>query len=90
MGYLSALDMAQNADLDQALTWHLQHNHYPPVPMDMVPVCVAAIEAIEDDEPERLIDLPDGITYRGLTLAPAYAIAEQHHLDAFITATWDD
>lgn len=90
MGYMSARDMAEQTDLDTALSWHLTANHFPPVPVTLVPACKEAIQAILDEEPDRLIDLPDEITYRDLTLAPAYAIAEAHHLDAFIVASWDD
>lgn len=90
MGHLAATDMAAHATLDQALAWHLTANHYPPVPVSMVPVCIAAIEAIEDWDADRLIDLPEGIEWRGQTSAPARAIAEAHHLDAFITEEPDD
>ena len=67
------------------LEHHLQFNHYPPVPLSMVPVCEQAIaEANDNGDPYMQIDLPEGITYKGATAAPAYAIIGQHHLDAFI------
>jgi len=76
--------MAQHLPLEGALAWHLQHNHYPPVPLSMVGPCRDAIIAIDDeDDPGREITLPEGVTYRGQPTAPAYAIAEQHHLSAF-------
>jgi hypothetical protein len=81
MGYTQAQEFADSGvGLETALSWHLQYNHYPPVPVSMVPVCVAAIDAMADDEPDRAVDLPDGISYRGQTSAPAWAIADQHHL----------
>ncbi len=32
----------------------------------------------------RQIEMPEGITYKGKTHAPAWAIIEQHHLDAWL------
>lgn len=86
MGYTSARDFADQASLDVALSWHLQANHFPPVPTDMVPVCKAAIEAAADGEWDTEIVLPDGFAYRDQFSAPVRAIVEAHHLDAFIDA----
>jgi len=90
MGSLAAQDMAAHATLEQTLVWHLQSNHYPPVPVSMVPVCIAAIDAVNEWESERLIDLPDGTLYKGKEQAPAWAIVEAHHLDHFLTSEEDD
>ena len=89
MGALSASDFYEqvkdgNATLDQALIWHLQGNHYPPVPLSMLEPCKAAIKAANEDDWDREINLPDGVTWEGKTSAPASAIVEGHHLDAFI------
>lgn len=89
MGATGAMGMSEAvndglASLDQALVWHLQSNHYPPVPTIMVQVCKAAIEAAEDEDWDRVVELPDGVSYKGSDSAPAWAIVEQHHLDAFI------
>lgn len=84
MGYQSARDMAELTDLRTAIGWHLSSNHYPPVPSDMVEPCIQAIEAYELESPDYLIDLPDGTSWRGETSAPAWAIVEGHHLDAFL------
>lgn len=84
MGTLAATDMIHHAGIDRALSWHLQSNHYPPVPESMVSVCLAAIDAINEDDLNRLIDLPEGVLYRNREQAPAWAIAEAHHLDPFI------
>lgn len=67
------------------LEYHLQHNHYPPVPLSMVPVCEQAIaEANDNGDPFMQIDLPEGITYKGETAAPVHALIEQHHLDPWL------
>lgn len=89
MGTLKALEMAElvadgTATLEIALSYHLQNNHYPPVPVSMIPACIAAIAAFKQGDYNRAIALPDGVSYRGQDEAPASAIVEAHHLDAFI------
>lgn len=84
MGYLSALDMADQTDLDTALSWHLRSNHFPPVPAEMIGPCKEAIEAYHSEDLDRFIKLPDPITWRDQDSAPAWAIIEGHHLDAFL------
>lgn len=84
MGRLQAEEMKRLADLDTALSWHLQCNHYPPVPLSMLPACKAAITAYREEDYRRLIDLPKGVLWRGQTQAPASAVVEGHHLDTFV------
>lgn len=84
MGTLAASEMAEYTTLRVALSWHLQSNHYPPVPQSMVPVCLSAIDAINEGEFYRSIDLPEGISWRGQSDAPAWAIVDGHHLEPFI------
>ena len=92
MGALQAQEMAGLASLEQGITWHLRSNHFPPVPVSMVPVCIAAIDAYNEGESAQFIELPDGVSWRGNTHAPAWAIIEQHHLDAWVADDddWDD
>mgnify|MGYP003352914570 CR=1 FL=1 len=85
MGYNFATDLAGfDVTLEQKLAWHLQYNHYPPVPTSMVQPCIDAIDAYAEWDCERLIELPEGVLWRDQTSAPAYAIVEAHHLDPFI------
>lgn len=85
MGSLAAHDMAlQDIDLETAITWHLRHNHYPPVPLSMVRPCLDAIDALVDDDPDHEIALPVGVEYRGKIFAPAWAIVDQHHLGPWV------
>ena len=86
MGHNTALDLAENIDitLEQAIGYHLQGNHYPPVPLSMVQPCIDAIDAYHDFEPMRYIEMPEGVFYKGMSHAPAWAIIEQHHLDAWL------
>lgn len=90
MGYLNALGMAEAADLDTALGWHLSANHYPPIPSEMIPVAKEAIDAMLELEPERPIDLRDIVEYRDSKTAPAWALVEHMHLDAFIDSAMDE
>ena len=89
MGYNTALDLAQELDLEIAIGYHLQGNHYPPVPLSMVQPCIDAIDAYYEDDAMREIEMPEGITYKGRTTAPAYAIIEQHHLSAWLPENED-
>ena len=83
MGYMKALDFAE-LDLEQGIAYHLQGNHYPPVPLSMVQPCIEAIDAYYDESYDKLIEMPEGVSYKGNTHAPAWAIIEQHHLDAWL------
>jgi len=50
----------------------------------MVEPCIEAIKAGRDEDYDRLIDLPEGISWRGKTAAPAHAIIEGHHLGPWL------
>ena len=79
---LAALD---NVSIEKQIDWHLQANHYPPVTSSMVIPCIEAIDAVNDlGLWDAEIELPQGITWKGQTTAPASAIIEAHHLDAWI------
>ena len=86
MGSVTAIGLAESElDLEKQLAYHLQGNHYPPVPLSMVQPCIEAIDAAYDEDYNRMIEMPQGISYKGNTHAPAWAVIEQHHLDWFIT-----
>jgi hypothetical protein len=87
MGSNLAYDLASDElglDLETSIGWHLQGNHYPPVPLSMVEPCIEAIDAYWDEDYNKLIEMPEGVSYRGSKYAPASAIVEQHHLDAWL------
>jgi len=77
-------ESVQDLDLEVAIGYHLQGNHYPPVPLSMVEPCMDAIEAAWNEDWNLEISMPDGVLYKGKTSAPAWAIIEQHHLDPWI------
>ena len=85
MGSVTAIGLADSVlDLETQLGYHLQGNHYPPVPLSMVQPCIEAIDAAYDEDYDRMIEMPQGVSYKGNTHAPAWAIIEQHHLSWFI------
>jgi len=92
MGALHAMGMANATEitLEQQLAWHLQSNHYPPVPTSMVTPCAEAIDCYWADELDKEIDLPEGVLYRGNTTAPAREIIINHHLDAWCVDAEED
>lgn len=96
MGSLQAMEMAAATEdgrisLDQALHWHLQSNHYPPVPPEMVAVAKRAIRACESGDYNRRVRLPEGVQHRRYgRLVPAFVVAEYLHLDAFINEGEED
>ena len=88
MGRLGAESMKEVADdmgisLRQQLSWHLTGNHYPPVPTSMIEPCIQAIEAVRENDFEREIVLPEGVSWRGREAAPAHAIVSAHHLETW-------
>lgn len=84
MGRNTAVDLATNLDMETAIGIHLRSNHYPPVPLSMVDPCIESINAYWEEDIGRLIELPEGVTWiNGATSAPAYAIIEGHHLEAW-------
>lgn len=86
MGHLQAVEFANSElSLEQQLDWHLRGNHYPPVPSQMIPVCRDVIVHLnEGGDVNQHFALPVG-TWRGEKSAPAWAIAEGHHLEAWLS-----
>lgn len=91
MGLNFATDLAgMDFDLERQIAIHLTSNHYPPVPSSMVQPCIEAIDAYNDEDYDREIEMPDGVSYRGNNYAPAWAIVEQHHLGPWTFDYFDD
>ena len=100
MGKLTELMIANTElPLSNKIAWHLQGNHYPPIPLIMVEACVEAIELARLGYYTAEVQLPkteskDGekfqITWNGKDTAPVSAIIEAHHLDGFINTDTAD
>lgn len=84
MGRMQAEEILAQVGKHNALAWHLQSNHYPPVPLAMIPACEEAIDHANTGDWDTLIQLPKGVFYRGDDKAPVSAIISQHHLDSFL------
>lgn len=89
MGLTTATELATILDLESSIAMHLQANHYPPVPTSMVQPCIDAIDAYHDEDYQRMIELPTGVFWRNESSAPASAIVDAHHLDAWLPHLWD-
>lgn len=72
------------SDQWKLVAYHLQNNHYPPVPLSMVDTCISAIEYADKGEWDTFIMLPEGTTYKGANTATVESIVEGHHLHYFI------
>ena len=93
---MTAMSIAEtDVSLEQQLAWHLQGNHYPPIPKAMVQPCIDAIDAYWEEDYDRLIQLPiDGLDRNGEPFqirwrdgsdkAPAWALVEHAHLDSWL------
>lgn len=85
MGYTTAVTLTElEMPLKAQIELHLAGNFYPPIPTFMAQTCVDAILAYWDDDFNCMIDMPKGVSYKGSTSAPAWAIVEQHRLHAWL------
>ena len=84
MGSAMAYDLVETTDIDTALQIHLRANHYPPIGIEMIPVCKEAIQLSREGLHQSLVDLPTGVSYRNDITAPAWAIVDAHHLHAWV------
>lgn len=84
MGRMNLIGMLETTDQETTLRWHLTSNHFPPVPESMVEPCKEAIRAMYEGEPTRSIELPEGVTYRGMNYCFAGSLVDSFHLDDFL------
>ena len=90
MGYNLASALTElDAPLKTQIKIHLVNNFYPPIPSFMAQTCVDALNAYWEEDTNRMIDMPKGVSYKGSTSAPAWAIVEQHKLDAWLDENED-
>ena len=85
MGYTTAVGISElNIPMKEQIEIHLVSNFYPPVPRFMAQTCVDAIDAYWEEDTNRMIDMPIGVSYKGSNSAPAWAIIEQHRLSPWL------
>ena len=89
MGSITAYDLSESVMLDElrlenALMYHLTGNHYPSLPISLIPVCKRVITHYNNGEYNKQVRLPKGITYKGKTLAPVMVCIDNWHLQWFL------
>ena len=73
--------------IEQQLEWHLTSAHFPPIATSMIRACVKAIDACNTYNHTKLIGLPKGMGYKGLTVAPAGTIVNECNLEQWTVTT---
>jgi len=82
---MTTADALDQLRQDNALAHHLRYNHYPPYPGYMLEPAKAAIAAADAGDPDRLIDLPEGVADAdGRASVAAWQLIEDLHLDGFV------
>jgi hypothetical protein len=85
MGHTTAVAISGlDIELKQQIEMHLTSNFYPSIPKFMAQTCVDAINAYLEQDTNRMIDMPEGVSYKGSTSAPAWAVVEQHKLSPWL------
>ena len=83
MGHMQAVGMADavrhGTPLAAALEYHLQHNHFPPLPNEAIGIAREAIKRCAAGEPNAEVGTPRG-------LHPAWRIVQAWHLEPFVDA----
>lgn len=65
MGMMTAMGIADlDLSLEDQIGMHFRSNCYPPIPLAMVPVAVAALDAYWEEDYQAQIPLPEGVTFR--------------------------
>ena len=83
MGRVFAEELAESGiDRRAALTAHLSSNHFPPVPLQWVPVCEMVIDGLNSGSLSVDAYLPNPV--RAGEELPVFAIVGGLHLDLWI------
>lgn len=81
---MNAMGIAEtDLTIEQQLAWHFSSNCYPPVPQQMIPTAVEAIDAYWEGDLEKMIPLPEGVSFRGSSEVSARNVIESYRLDAW-------
>ena len=90
---MTAMSLTEmNVPLEQQLAIHFSSNCYPPIPSKMIPVAVEAINAYNEEDFARVIQLPEGVEFRnGENWVFASQAIESLRLDAWLSEIfWTD
>lgn len=83
MGYAQAIVMANMISLEQEIRWHLQHNHYPPAPIEMIQNAIRAVRLCRKNKfDESIVTF---FEHQGFGWSvPAHVIVEAYHLELWV------
>ena len=87
MGMLSAMAMSDEElglTLEEQIAMHFATNCYPPVPKQMVPVAIEALDMVNDCCGDHYLDLPEGVTFRGETYVTGWQVIEAFRLEYWV------
>lgn len=86
MGRLALEDMLEQASFEQALAWHLTGNHFPPLPLSLLPVCKQAIALAAKGEWETTVSLAGTGVYHRVygEDVPVQVCMDAWHLHEFL------
>ena len=90
MGINFATDLASGnfeQSLDRQISIHFSSNCYPPVPQFMVQVAIDAIQAVNDEDYDREIALPEGVQFRNASTVKACEAVDALYLNAWVFVT---
>ncbi len=79
-------ELPPKGSIEVQLSWHFRSKLQNEVPTSMTVPCKLAILAAREDDWERLIELPEGVTYRGQKLAPAKSIVQNYLLETWVVS----
>ena len=88
MGYTQAIEVAIMMDLELGIRWQLLHNHYPPVPEEMISVAVRAVELCREGNYRSTIKTPFEHRVHGWHV-PAHVIVDAYHLEPWVNEEVD-
>ena len=86
MGLSTARGIAETElPLEEQIAWHFSTNCYPPIPKQMIPVAIEAIDAYWEEDYAKVIKLPEGVQFRnGEDWVFASQAIESLRLDAWL------
>jgi len=87
MGILSALAMTDEElglSLESQISLHFSSNCYPPIPQQMIPTAIEALDLVNEGYGINPVYLPEGVSFRGRNYATGYEIVESYRLYAWV------